>query len=289
MSALIDQKLNEYFQPEQIQNAFRQYEEAKRDAFEESFINIRMGADGISYSTFRNELDLRCKLISNRVLKGTYQFYPFREVNIPKPSGGKRVLSIATVRDVLVQKLLYEVLYDEIEAKFKKTSKLDSVSWAYRKQKSAQSAATLIHSYIKQGFQFAFDADIVKFFDEIPHSDLLLLIECSFGKDTCTTNLLRRFIKTGGIPYPYQDKYGKFRKPDIFHRYKPNKKTIYRDKGIPQGGVLSGMLANLYLHSFDCWIVDNLSQRFELRYVRYADDFVILLKNKSEIFAVHED
>jgi retron-type reverse transcriptase len=156
MSALIDQKLNEYFQPEQIQNAFRQYEKAKQDAFDESIIDIRMGADGISYATFSNELDLRCQVISNRVLKGTYQFYPFREVNISKPSGGKRVLSIATIRDVLVQKLLYELLYDDIEAKFKKTSKLDSVSWAYRKQKSAQSAATFIHSCINQGFQICF-------------------------------------------------------------------------------------------------------------------------------------
>ncbi len=285
----MDQKLSEYFQPEQIQNAFRQYEEAKRDAFDESIIDIRMGADGISYSTFSNELELRCQIISNRVLKGTYQFYPFREVNIPKPSGGKRVLSIATIRDVLVQKLLYEVLYDEIEAKFQKTSKLDSVSWAYRKQKSAQSAATLIHSYIKQGFQFAFDADIIKFFDEIPHQELLILIESSFGKDTLTTNLLRRFIKTGGIPYPYQDKYDKFRNQNIFHCYKPNRKIIYRDKGIPQGGVLSGMLANLYLHSFDCWIVDSLSKKYELRYVRYADDFVILLKNSYEIPAVHNE
>lgn len=286
MSALLDQKLNEYFQPQKVWNTFKQYEEAKQDAFDQSIIDIRMGADGISYSTFSKELDLRCKLISNRVLKGTYQFYPFREVNIPKPSNGERVLSIATIRDILVQKILYEVIYDEIEAKFKKSFRLDAVSCAYRKHKSAQSAAVLIHQYIKQGFRFAFDADIIKFFDEIPHQELFSLIESSFSENILTINLLRRFIKTGGIPH--KDEYGNFRKQNIFHKNKPNRQVVYRDKGIPQGGVLSGILANLYLHSFDCWIIDNLSKRFEIRYVRYADDFVVLLRDESQISAIHQ-
>lgn len=169
MTALIDQKLYDCFQPERIQDAFKQYEAAKQDFFDELKINIRMGADGISYSTFSDELELRCQLISNRVLKGTYQFYPFREVRRLKSPGKERVLSIATIRDVIVQKLLYEVIYDDIEAKFKETQTLNLASWAYRKHKSAPSAIKLIHSYINQGYQFAFDADIVEFFDRIPH------------------------------------------------------------------------------------------------------------------------
>jgi RNA-directed DNA polymerase len=288
MPASVDQKLTKNFQPEKISNAFREYEEAKRDVFDES-VYIKMGADGISHPTFSKELDLRCGFISKRVLEGTYQFYPFREVAIPKPSGGERILSIATIRDVLVQKLLYETLYDEIEAKFKKTSRLDAVSWAYRKRKCAPSAAISIHAYIRQGFRFVLDADIVKFFDEIPHKNLLSLLNSSFDGNTRTINLLRRFIKTGGVPYPYKDRYGCSRKQELFHKYKPNRQVVYREKGIPQGGVLSGMLANLYLHSLDCWIVDDLSKRFEIRYIRYADDFVILLKEESQISIIHRE
>ena len=177
MSELIDHKLRQYFQPERLQMAFKQYEAAKQDYFEPSVVQISMGADGISYETFKKELEQRCAFISHRLLLGTYQFYPFREIIVQKPSGGERVLSIATIRDVLVQKLLYEALYDEVESKFSATSQLNRVSFAYRRQKSAPYAATLIHQYIKQGYQFALDADIVKFFDNIPHQKLFKLIE----------------------------------------------------------------------------------------------------------------
>ncbi|MDJ0737210.1 MAG: hypothetical protein QNJ47_24620 [Nostocaceae cyanobacterium] len=166
MSNNLDEKLLSYFQPENLIDAFNAYEEAKTDFGNIPFWQIYLfmwsvksrsyslmryissklrcssdlfqktvkfpwGADGISYETFKRELDLRCKLISNRIQKGTYQFYPFRELDIKKPdgkkkmllvkspsggkkvssivtirSGGKRILSIATIRDVLVQKIL---------------------------------------------------------------------------------------------------------------------------------------------------------------------------------------
>ncbi|MBV6627863.1 MAG: hypothetical protein KI793_33895 [Rivularia sp. (in: Bacteria)] len=284
MSKSLDERLTEYFQPEKIKDAFLTYEEQKKDFFQEqNEPKIQMGADGISYKTFKNELDLRCKFISKRLIKGTYQFYPFREVDIPKPSDGKskRTLSISTIRDALVQKLLYDAIYDEVEKDFKATRTLDKVSCAYRKGKSAPYAATQIHHYIKQGFKFALDADIVKFFDTIPHKRLISLVENKFGKDTLATKLLRCFIKTGGVPYT--DKRRKYRDQSIFYYYKPNRQNIYRNQGIPQGGVLSGMLANLYLHEFDCWILKDLSKKYSLRYVRYADDFVILLKQKKLI------
>ena len=94
MFELIDHKIKDYFQPECLQTAFKQYEAAKQDYFEPSVVNIPTGADGISYKTFKNELEQRCEFISHRVLKGTYQFYPFREVSIQKPSGGERVYQL---------------------------------------------------------------------------------------------------------------------------------------------------------------------------------------------------
>ena len=286
MSKSLDDLLVEYFHPEKLKAAFKAYEEAKTDFFE-STINVPMGADGISYETFARELDCRCRFISNRVLKGTYQFYPFRQIDKPKPSGGERVLSIATIRDVLVQKVLYDALYNKVEKKFQATPKLDKVSCAYRKRKSAPYAATLIHRHVQQGFIYALDADIVKFFDRISHPRLIALIEENFGRNTLATNLLRRFVKTGGLSY--KDELGKPRPKSFFHEEKPNRQVVLRTQGIPQGGVLSGMLANFYLHEFDCWVVHELSSRYNLRYVRYADDFVLLLKESSAISLVHEE
>lgn len=123
----------------------------------------------------------------------------------------------------------------------------------------------------------------MKFFDNIPHQELFKLIEDLFGQNTLATKMLRRFISTGGTLS--KDVRGKLKN---FHHYKPNRQAIRRTKGLPQGGILSGMLANLYLHSFDCWIVDKLSPRYSLKYVRYADDFVILLKKYAEIALVHQ-
>lgn len=145
MSKSLDDVIIEYFQPEKLKAAFEDYEKSKTDFFNPDEIKVQMGADGISYQTFKKELDLRCQLLSNRLLKGTYQFYTFREVKVPKPSGGTRCLSIATIRDVLVQKVLYEAIYNDIEKDFQATNQLDKVSCAYRKGKSAPFAASLIN------------------------------------------------------------------------------------------------------------------------------------------------
>lgn len=219
MSKDLDDLLTEYFQPEKLKAAFEAYEQQKTDFFQQGEPKVQMGVDGISQQTFKKELDLRCQLLSNRLLKGTYQFYSFREIEISKPSGGKRVLSIATIRDVIVQKVLYDAIYKEIEKDFKATLRLDKVSCAYRKGKSAPYAARLIHHYIKQGFVFALDADIVKFFDRLSHKYLFEIIERKFCQDTLATKLLRRFIKTGGLPH--KNKGGKTYSYRFFHHHKP--------------------------------------------------------------------
>ncbi|MEH2258756.1 reverse transcriptase domain-containing protein [Nostoc sp.] len=285
----MDDLLTEYFQSEKLKAAFEAYERQKTDFLQQGEPKVQMGVDGISYQTFKKELDLRCQFLSNRLLQGTYQFYTFREIEKDKPSGGKRILSIATIRDVIVQKVLYDAIYKEIEKDFQATPILDKVSCAYRKGKSAPYAANLIHHYIKQGFIFALDADIVKFFDRLSHEYLFEIIVRKFGQDTLATKLLKRFIKTGGLPHKNQR--GKIYSYRFFHHRKPilNNQRIIRTQGIPQGGVLSGMLANLYLHEFDCWVINDLAKKYTLRYVRYADDFVILLKQQELIYLVHQE
>jgi RNA-directed DNA polymerase len=297
MSNSLEERLIKCFQPEELEKAFHQYEKAKQKPFRSDLIKICMGADGISYKTFKNETRLRCEIISRRVLNDTYQFYPFREVNItkdpdlPESPENERILSLVTIRDVLVQKMLYKAVYEDVEKLFKATPELDRVSCAYRNRKSAPYAAKLIHEYIKQGFKFVLDADIVKFFDQIDHLRLITLIKDVFKDSSLASNLLIRFIKAAHIPYriyKYQSKQNYF-----FHHKKVNRNSpeFRRTIGIPQGGVLSGMLANLYLYEFDFWVVYSLAEQYknELRYVRYADDFVILLKEEAALEQIHKE
>src|SRR5262249_43675116 len=101
------------------------------------------------------------------------------------------------------------------------------------------------------------------------------------GKHSRTFNLVRRFVKTDRIPYEnYKD-------ISIFHRRKP--KRVKRAAGVPQGGVLSGMLANLYLHRFDKWVIEKLISGKKLRYIRYADDFIILSQEEFLLEGVYSN
>lgn len=281
MNSIID--LATHFKPEAIQNAYRKYKEEKTDRFDPNKVKIPMGADGITWQDFERNLDKNSDNISRRVLNGTYQFYPLREVEIPKPDGGKRILSIASVRDALVQRQLYETLYDSAEAMFAQP-KLDNVSFAYRRGKSAPYAANRIwQSFKHYGYNYAFDADIRKFFDTLNHDRLKALIDDWIGANTIESKLLWRFTRTDRVPfdsYPHGRGWKKH-----FMNTKPVR--VPRSEGVPQGGVLSGLLANLYLYEFDRWVVTELGLQFNLHYYRYADDFVILTHREQDAKAIY--
>ncbi|TYQ31122.1 reverse transcriptase domain-containing protein [Pseudanabaena sp. UWO310] len=277
---LCDKDVIEFFTKENLKEIFEKYKKDKTDFFNQDIIKVPMGADGISLETFNKEIDIRCQIISNRIKKGTYQFYPLREVEIEKTSGGTRILSIAAIRDIVVQKALYDAIYKEIEKDFRKT---DNLSFAYRKNKSAPQAALKIYRFIQEGYTWVLDADIVKFFDTIPHPYLIQLIEEKFGKNTLISNLLRRYIKTSRI---HRIDYNN---PKEFHCKKGKKIQQNNNQGIPQGGVLSGILANLYLHGFDIWILETLSKKYDLKYIRYADDFVVLSRNQENSENIYKE
>jgi len=267
-----------HFKPDAIQDAYQKYKKEKTDRFDPSKITIPMGADGITWQDFEHNLSANARNISRRVLNGTYQFYPFREVDIPKPDGGKRTLSIASIRDALVQRQLYEALYKSAETMFAQP-KFDKVSFAYRRGKSAPYVANLIWRSFKQSnYTYAFDADIRKFFDTLDHDRLNLLIEDWVGANTIEGKLLWRFIRTDKVPYnsyPHGQGWKKY-----FMTTKPVR--VSRSEGVPQGGVLSGLLANLYLYEFDQWVINELGLQFNIRYYRYADDFVILTRCQQD-------
>jgi RNA-directed DNA polymerase len=163
MTTSID--LEPFFSADAIKAAYVRYKESKTDRFRSDRIRIPMGADGITWEDFECNLDRNAHNISRRVLNGSYQFYPFREKDVEKPGGGVRILSIAGVRDALVQRQLYEALYESAEAMFAQPG-LDQVSFAYRRGKSAPYAVRCIwQAYKSDGYGYAFDADICKLFD----------------------------------------------------------------------------------------------------------------------------
>jgi RNA-directed DNA polymerase len=163
MSSVIN--LEPYFSCEGIESAYWRYKESKTDRYKPQKIAIPMGADGITWQDFERNLVRNATNISRRVLNGSYQFYPLREVEVKKPSGDMRILSIASIRDALVQRQLYEALYKSAETMFARPG-LDRVSSAYRKGKSAPDAALRIwRSFKRDGYGYALDADIQKFFD----------------------------------------------------------------------------------------------------------------------------
>lgn len=297
----VDVKLDGAFTPERIAQAFFGYKIAKWDRFSgvvNPVINMPMGADGIDVKGFEKQLDRHAVNIANRVHDDTYVFYPFREVDKPKipdrppTSDNIRTLGIASIRDALVQGILYsDVLYVPIETLFKTLDNPVPVSFAYRKGKSAPLAAQMVHRHIRDGYRYVLDADLSKFFDTIPHVILLSRVAQVIGGDESRTyRLINRFISTDRVPYRTyrkEKRWGRIIGPKIFHNRKPSRrKTV---QGVPQGGILSGMLANLYLHPFDNWVVHDLGVRYDLRYVRYADDFIIMTKTRSELDPIREE
>jgi RNA-directed DNA polymerase len=296
MSPSIDELLLQAFTPDKVIETFNRYKESKRDSFT-SEVDIPFGVDGVTYKSFENQIQRHAKNICHKICEGTYIFAPFREVEIEKqPAKGNqpakyRTLSIATIRDVIVQTILYnDVLYARVEKIFSQLDSPAPVSFAYRRGKSAPKAAVLVHSYIRDGYRYIFDADLSKFFDTIPHPPLLTKVANVLDGIDCTTyKLVRRFVLADRTPFEtYKAASRKVIRvgSKIFHWRKPIRER--RQFGVPQGGVLSGLLANLYLHEFDEWVIHELGQEFDIRYVRYADDFIILSKLQSDLPLIQE-
>lgn len=280
----IDQNMVSLFNEDNLLTFFKKFKNSKYDVFLEK-LNIQIGVDGISIETFEKELDKNFKSICKRIKNGSYIFSPLREIiiskdpnlnlNQAKEQNKTRILSIATIKDTLVQKVIYESILEYSEVQFKKINSLDNISFSYRPNKSAPKAAQLIFTYLKSSnYKFAIDADLSKFFDTIPHDKLMEAIKTFFGEDNkLLIKYLYRFIKTDRCEAE------NYKKIETFYTKKP--KRTKRDKGIPQGGVLSGLIANIYLHEFDKWVYK--SYKTKISYVRYADDFIILFKNQSDI------
>ncbi|WP_342221829.1 group II intron reverse transcriptase/maturase [Candidatus Fukatsuia endosymbiont of Tuberolachnus salignus] len=226
-------------------------------------VRANKGAPGIDQQTFEvieKEVGVGSFLaeIQTKLMKKRYTPLPVKRVYIPKADGTQRPLGIPVIADRVVQAAVKIVIEPLFEATFK------DCSYGFRPRKNAQQALREIYKWLNFKCHWVVDADLKSYFDTIPHDKLLLSVRTRVI-DRSVVKLIEMWLKAGAM-----------------EEMKIRKETT----GTPQGGVISPLLANLYLHWLDStWEKKAFGKRpHDAHIVRYADDFVILCSKRPEFY-----
>ncbi len=216
------------------------------------------GIDGVSVGEYKVNLEERIKDLTARLKAKKYKPQPVRRVYIPKSDGSKRGLGIPAVEDKIVQLGIKKILEPIFEVDFM------DVSFGFRPDRSCHDALdALDKTVMTKPVNYVVDMDIEKYFDNIDHKWLMKCLKQRI-KDPSLLRLIVRFLKAGIMD---------------------EGKLLQTDKGAPQGGVLSPLLANIYLHYIlDLWFEKREKKQSKgfVQLVRYADDFIVCFQYGNE-------
>ena len=206
------------------------------------------GVDGVSVEELDSYMELHWDSIKTQIRARAYKPQPVKRVEIPKPNGGVRKLGIPTVIDRTIEQAITQVLSPIFDPTFHENS------YGFRPKRRAEQAIVKLLEYFNDGYEWIVDIDIEKFFDNVPQDKLMSYVGRVIH-DGDTESLMRKYLQAGVMDN------GAFEESEL---------------GTPQGGNLSPLLSNIMLNELD----RELDAR-GLRFVRYADDCVIVVKSSA--------